>query len=288
MKQNRPTYCMDKPIVRSKIRSKLGRLYYSLLRRLMWLKMNEYFAHEQLNELLPCIQFKHKTLLLRKLKDVDMWYQYNKIVNLRIAAKRLDGIVIHPGEIFSYWKLIGKPTRRKGYVKGMVLKSGTFDAGIGGGLCQMSNLIFWLTLHTPLTIIERHRHGYDVFPDSDRTQPFGSGATCFYPHGDLMIRNDTEFDYQLHITVGEEFLEGEWISTKAPQYLYKIVERNHEMRSEFFGGYSRHNELYRQVYDLEGYILREEFVTRNSALMMYAPFLEGTISEDTVKNKINT
>lgn len=48
-----------------------------------------------------------------------MWYQQNKVVNLKIAIKQLDGIVIRPGEIFSYWRLIGKPTRRKGYVEGM-------------------------------------------------------------------------------------------------------------------------------------------------------------------------
>ncbi len=69
---------------------------------------------------------------------------------------------------------------------------------------------FWMTVHTPLTVIERHRHGYDVFPDSNRTQPFGSGASCFYPHGDLMIRNDTPDDYQLLVSVGDKFLEGEW------------------------------------------------------------------------------
>lgn len=45
--------------------------------------------------------------------------QRNKIVNLRLAAARLDGILLRPGETFSYWKLIGKPTRRKGYLDGM-------------------------------------------------------------------------------------------------------------------------------------------------------------------------
>lgn len=63
--------------------------------------------------------------------------------------------VLRPGEVFSYWKLIGKPARRKGYLDGMVLKSGAFHAGCGGGLCQLSNLIFWMTIHTPLTVTER-------------------------------------------------------------------------------------------------------------------------------------
>ena len=78
-----------------------------------------------------------------------MQYQYNKITNLRLAAARLDGVVLRPGETFSYWRLIGRPSRRKGYLDGIVLFCGTFRPGVGGGLCQMSNLIFWMTLHTP-------------------------------------------------------------------------------------------------------------------------------------------
>ena len=72
---------------------------------------------------------------------------------------------------------------------GMVLHNGGFKPGVGGGLCQLSNLIYWMTLHTPLTVVERWRHSYDVFPDAERTQPFGSGATVAYNHIDLQIRN---------------------------------------------------------------------------------------------------
>ena len=49
-----------------------------------------------------------------------MQYQYNKITNLRLAAARLDGVVLRPGETFSYWRLIGRPSRRKGYLDGIV------------------------------------------------------------------------------------------------------------------------------------------------------------------------
>ncbi len=198
----------------------------------------------------------------------------NKIVNLKIAVKKLNRVVIRPGEVFSYWYLIGNPTRRKGYLEGMVLRNGAFEPGIGGGLCQLSNLIFWMTLHTPLTVIERHRHGYDVFPDANRTQPFGSGATCFYPHGDLMIRNDTEDTFQLVVWVGKEYLEGEWRVSSPVKYRYKIVERNHKMKSEYWGGYSRHNEIYKQTFNLQGEQIDEMLVARNAAIMMYPPFLE--------------
>lgn len=265
---------MEMPVKRSNLRIKLGRSYYGMKRRFIWLSMHRFFAREKMQEPLAYQYYSHKTILLRKLKDVDMWLQYNKIINLRIAADRLNGIIVRPGEVFSYWKLIGKPSARKGYVKGMILKNGGFEPGVGGGLCQMSNLIYWMTIHTQLTVVERHRHGYDVFPDSNRTQPFGSGATCFYPHGDLMIKNNTQDTYQLLVRVGDEYLEGEWRVTSEPQYRYEIVERNHEMRCEYWGGYSRHNELFQQKYDLEGRLLEENSIVRNSAIMMYSPFLE--------------
>lgn len=62
-----------------------------------------------------------------------MWLQHNKIINLKIAKQKLNKITIAPGETFSYWKLIGKPTKRKGYVEGMTLFYGTFRPGVGEG-----------------------------------------------------------------------------------------------------------------------------------------------------------
>ena len=265
-------YNIEKPKYRSKLRSTCGHIYYKLLRRFVWLMMDAQFA-QKIQDHLPHLHYSHKTILLRKLKDVDMVYQYNKIVNLKIAVKKINGVVIKPGEVFSYWKVIGKPSKRKRYIEGMVLNNGAFKPGIGGGLCQMSNLIYWLVIHSPLTVIERHRHGYDLFPDSNRTQPFGSGATCFYPHGDLMVRNDTNSDFQLVINVGEEYLEGDLRSSDAAECYYEIREKHHEMRNQFWGGYSRHNQIYRDVFSMDGELLRDEFVVENHAIMMYSPFL---------------
>ena len=264
---------MKEPVARSDLRLALGGAYYGTLRKLLWIKERSSFTRERCEAILPYSAASHKTPLMRRLRDVDMWMQENKVTNLRLASARVNGIVLHPGQTFSYWYLIGRPTARKGYLPGMLLRNGRAVAGVGGGLCQLSNLIFWMTLHTPLTVTERHRHGYDVFPDSDRTQPFGSGATCFYPYGDLMIRNDTQTTFRLHVTVGGEFLAGEWRADRRPEYSYRVVERDHCMQSEYWGGYSRHNKLYREVYDAEGRCVDVQYVTRNDALMMYSPFL---------------
>ena len=139
----------------------------------------------------------------------------------------------------------------------------------------MSNLIFWMTLHTPLTVVERYRHSHDVFPDANRTQPFGSGATCAYPHRDLMIRNDTEQTFQLRVWVGEHHLHGQWRSVAPPEERYEIVEKDACIRQMSWGGYVRHNALWRRVYDREGSFLREELLLTNDAIMMYSPLLPG-------------
>lgn len=262
-----------KPIKRTKLRIFIGKQYYTLKRYIWWVFFNNKFAKKYSKHNLPHLYFSHKTPLIRQLKDVDMYLQYNKINNLKLAIKKLNKILIAPGEIFSYWKLIGKPTYKKGYKDGMVLFYGKVGTGIGGGLCQLSNLIYWMTLHTPLTVVERYRHSYDVFPDSNRTQPFGSGATCFYNYRDLIIKNNTSDTYELVLNITDEYLIGEWRVSSEPIYSYKVFEKEHRISHEFWGGYVRHNLLFREVYDNSNNVT-EEFITENHAIMMYQPFLE--------------
>lgn len=257
------------PIYRSKLRVYLGKRYYRTLRYLNWYFDRKDYANTRCREALKYCHFTHRTPLYRKLRDVDMWLQDNKVDNLRIALKKVDGILIKPGETFSYWKTIGKPTRWKGYKKGMNLYYGKFRAETGGGLCQLSNLVFWMTLHTPLTVTERHRHSFDVFPDSNRTQPFGSGATCVYNYRDLQILNKTNETYQINIRIEEDYLVGEIRTVIRPYESYRVYEKDHRITHEYWGGYVRHNLINREIYDLENHFIDDEFICENHALMMY-------------------
>lgn len=108
---------VSKPIKRSNVRLFLGKTCYSLKRYMFWIFGELKFAGKSETKL-PIVCFSHETPLLRKLKDVDMYLQHNKITNLKIATSKVNKVVIYPGEVFSYWKLIGKPTKRKGYLKG--------------------------------------------------------------------------------------------------------------------------------------------------------------------------
>lgn len=236
------------------------------------------FALENHSTNLDHLIFTHRSLLLRELKDVDMWMQHNKVKNLKIAVKKLNRVVIKPGETFSYWRLLGNTTKRKGYVDGMVLFYGQVKKGTGGGLCQLSNLIYWMTLHTPLTVTERHRHSYDVFPDSKRTQPFGSGATCAYNYLDLQIKNETNNTYQLVVYLTDSHLVGEWRSDALAIRNYEVYEKEHWITHEYWGGYVRHNKIHRKVFNIDKIQIGDEYITENHAIMMYEPFLEVTKS----------
>lgn len=88
-----------------------------------------------------------------------------------------------------------------------------------------------------------------------------------------MIRNDTDQDFQLCLRVGETHLEGEWRAVRPPERQYEIVERDARIEQAAWGGYIRHNALYRNIYDLQGRLLEEQFLFHNNAIMMYSPLL---------------
>lgn len=108
-----------------------------------------------------------------------------KIHNLRLASRRLDGIVVPAGEVFSFWRQLGRATRRRGYVPGRELREGCLVPSIGGGLCQLSNALYDAALRAGLQVVERHRHTQVVpgsLAESDRD------ATVFWNYRDLRLR----------------------------------------------------------------------------------------------------
>ncbi len=267
-------------MTRSLIRVLCGRLVYTLRRWIHWANHREMYALAHSSKLFPCTAWEHATPLFRPLPQQESWLQEHKVHNLTLAVARLDGLLLPPKKRFSFWFCVGNPTRRRGYLPGMVLSNGRVGVGVGGGLCQLSNLLYWMTLHTPLTVIERSRHGYDVFPDTHRTQPFGSGATCFYPILDLVIENRTDQIYQMHVSVEDGRLVGAWRCETPPRSHFSIKERDHRISALPFGAspqkslcYTRENTLV-QIETCDSGERYERVVARNQAIMMYEPFLK--------------
>jgi len=220
---------------------------------------------------LPVRVKKHGSLLLRELSPDEMALQHNKVVNLRLASARTDGVVIRPGETFSFNKLVGNCTRRKGYVVGMRLSNGEASAGVGGGICQLANLLHWMFLHSPLTVVERSEHSFDPFPDNGRVLPWGVGCSIVYNYVDLQFRNDTDQTFQLRVGVGDRYLEGEILADVPAASSYRVFakdERFLRVGAEYF----RRNEIWRTVIDRRtGTAVRDELVRENVALVKYLP-----------------
>jgi vancomycin resistance protein VanW len=195
---------------------------------------------------LPFRYLKHTSKLIRKLGNSDLALQHNKVINLKLAVAAIDGLIIAPGEHFSFCRLVGRPTRKRGYVEGMELSFGEARSGIGGGICQLSNLIHWMAIHSPLVVVERSNHSFDPFPDEGRVLPFGSGAAIFYNYVDLVLHNPTDRSFQLKLNVGETQLEGELLCDQVREHRYHVFQKGHRFVREGERVY-RENEIWREV-----------------------------------------
>src|SRR3978361_1582416 len=199
---------------------------HRLRRHLASLRSRISWAGHRQPQSLPVRVKRHNSLLLRQLGESEMWMQHNKVVNLRLAAATIDGLLIRPGEEFSFCRLVGRTSRRKGYVDGMLLDNGKAKAGVGGGICQLANLLHWMVLHTPLVVTERSEHSFDPFPDHGRVLPWGVGCAIYYNYVDLRFRNDTDLTFQLRVRVGERHLEGEIRSDRPLTHSYSVSARD--------------------------------------------------------------
>jgi len=114
----------------------------------------------------------------------------NRIHNIQLATSRLNGLLIPPGETFSFNKNLGDVSASTGYKEAYIIKEGRTILGDGGGVCQTSTTLFRAALEAGLPIVERKAHAYRVTYYEQNSSP-GLDATVFDPSADLKIKNDT-------------------------------------------------------------------------------------------------
>lgn len=239
-----------------------------LLRDIKDFTGGEQFCNEISTLPLPVIVKGHRSVILRRLEGVDEELQRNKAVNLKLAGDRINGVIIKPGQTFSFWRLVGEPTEKRGYKDGLVITSGRLSRGVGGGLCQLANLIHWLVLNSPLTVTELSHHSDALFPDSQRRVPFGTGTSVFYKNVDYRFKNTTDRPVQLMIWQSDNDLCGELRSTSPFPYTYRITEDNQgyiEENGEFY----RISQVYRLTLDENRRIVKKELLLDNHSRVMY-------------------
>ncbi|MEE3384860.1 MAG: VanW family protein [Prevotella sp.] len=228
------------------------------------------FARERTEKPLPTLVYQHNSLIRRRLGNVNMRLQENKANNLALAVKHIDGLLIRPGETFSVWKMIGRTTKKKGYKEGLTIEKGKPSQGIGGGMCQLSNLIHWMVLHSDLTITEHHHHdALDLFPDFGRQIPFGTGTSISYNYIDYRVKNNTANTYQLRLWVDDEYLCGELRAAEQLPHTFHIHAEN-EFFSRENGIVYRNGQVYRDTIDrVTGQCVEKQLIRTNHARVMY-------------------
>lgn len=127
----------------------------------------------------------------------------NRIYNVSLAASRFQGVLIAPGEVFSFNKILGDVSSFTGYKQAYIIQNGKTILGDGGGVCQVSTTFFRALLNAGLPIVERNQHSYRVgYYEQD--SPPGLDATIYVPSVDLKFKNDTNEYILIQTQINQE------------------------------------------------------------------------------------
>lgn len=149
----------------------------------------------------------------------------NRLQNIRVGTARYQGVLLKPGQVFSFGELLGEVGPAQGYAEGRVILEGRQESAYGGGLCQVSSTAFRAALLAGLPILERVNHAFAV---SYYTQPYGVpgvDATIYYPQVDFKFKNDTDH----HILIQTEL-----IGTTLKFRFYGTKQKTGTIRGPFF------------------------------------------------------
>lgn len=227
------------------------------------------FAKFKEKEKLDKLISSYSSNLIKKGKGVDPVLQENKVVNIRLASSKINGIIIKPGEVFSFWRTIGKVNKRTGYKEGRVIKDNKLIPGTGGGLCNLANTINNLVLNSPLEIVEFHKHSDALAPDNGKRIPLANGTSVSYNYIDYRFKNNTDQNVQLLLWCDDEKLYGELRSEKENPFKYELVEENHHFEKEG-DKYYRISQIYRNTIEKKsGDIIEKELIWDNHSMVMF-------------------
>ena len=254
-------------------RLSLSREAEILKKKLRDRQSDEHFATERTKEKLPYLAAGSRKSMIKRAPGVDLTLQKNKAVNIDLACRTFNHLVIHPGQTFSFWKSVGKTTRKKGYLDGRIIQDGKLIPGLGGGLCNLANTLHLLVLQTPLTVTELHTHSDALAPDEGPRKPFANGTSISYNNIDFRFRNDTDQDFQIVIGCRGEDLCAQLRCEHPYPYTYRLAEEDHHFSKEGDTWY-RTSKIYHETYDKEtGELLNRRLILDNHSEVMFDPVL---------------
>ncbi|MCW1923938.1 VanW family protein [Luteolibacter arcticus] len=141
-----------------------------------------------------------RTPLWRELSAAEFPLTAGKVENLRRSARAFHGVEIPASEVFSFWRQLGRTTKAKGFTAGRELREGCLVPAIGGGLCQLSGLLYQAALEAGLEVVERHGHSR-VVPGSLAEKDLD--ATVFWNYVDLRFRSSAPWRLEVELTAAD-------------------------------------------------------------------------------------
>jgi len=138
--------------------------------------------------------------------------------NIRNAAGRIDGVVLAPGETFSFNKVVGRRTIEAGFMTAGVYKNGKHDVDIGGGICQVSTTLYNAAIFANLKIDRRSNHSMPV-----PYVPLGRDATVDYGSADLVLRNGFDTPIAISSSVGKGSITFRVLGKADPSLSVKVI-----------------------------------------------------------------
>lgn len=122
--------------------------------------------------------------------------QRDRTTNLKLAAEKINGTVLMPGEVFSYNTVVGKRTIDAGYKEAKIYVNGEVVDGLGGGICQVSSTLYNAVLYANLEIVERRNHQF--VPSYAGA---GLDATVVYGSIDFQFKNTRNYPIKIQCSV---------------------------------------------------------------------------------------
>ena len=150
--------------------------------------------------------------------------QENSLYNIEKAANELNGIIVKPGETFSFNRLIGPAEKEDGYKESTIIANGQFVNGFGGGVCQVSTTLYNTVLLANLPIIERYNHS--IYGDATSYVPQGRDAAVFYGYKDLKFVNSLDHSIVIFSEPKSDYLAVTIWGAKKPEQDIRIITQD--------------------------------------------------------------
>jgi len=201
----------------------------------------------------------------------------NRKTNVKLSAAACDGIVLLPGEVFSYNNTTGSRSADKGYLPAPTYNNGASVDDVGGGICQTSSTIYYAVLHTDLKVVERKNHSY-----ATGYVPDGMDATVFFGSLDFRFENSTNYpimiDTESYDSGGKRYLkvriygtnetgryavperiQSDWVEPGKSYLADASVKRGTLVLDTKQNAYTgRKAQVYRYVYEADGTLVEKQ------------------------------